>query len=429
VIFTGRLNSNYVNVLLDGAQKYLILPDDGAGNRYFDSRTATDLSHRQIVQIASGVPSGTHTIRLTVSASKNPASAGNLYVHNALAFSSADLGPWAPEADAAEWETGEVILNRQVRKWLGRYYYASADGTTGATPPTHTSGSVSDGGVTWVFRAASGYDLPSHRIQSAGSQTEYAYEIQPTGATVKEDVGGALHGNETQTGFEWRVGSSPVVLQNFAWAVGDSVSIREGITTTHSQIGGGATAVVNTTLARVFDKGGVTLRHAHDLQIDASIGYFYSAMWPLLHYDGLGQKYAVQEMWTPGDNARAPSDFYGRVNPFVGRTCDLVMEARGPAFQPNGSAGVPSTDPAPLKFRASLQVTPESVDGYNQGGGRLFCAKAMNTSGADTSSGGFSSMTSKMYFERNSSQNPQPYQAGDKIECQAVYRITLEPSD
>ena len=33
----------------------------------------------------------------------------------------------------------------------GNYYQTSAGGTTGSTPPTHTSGSVSDGGVTWTY--------------------------------------------------------------------------------------------------------------------------------------------------------------------------------------------------------------------------------------------------------------------------------------
>jgi hypothetical protein len=33
----------------------------------------------------------------------------------------------------------------------GNYYQTTAGGTTGSTAPTHTSGSVSDGGVTWAY--------------------------------------------------------------------------------------------------------------------------------------------------------------------------------------------------------------------------------------------------------------------------------------
>ena len=430
VIFTGRTSGKYINVLLNSAQKYLILPDD-AGSKYFDSYTAVDLSHRQIVQIASGVPNGTHTIRLTVSASQNPAwvtGGGSRYVHNALAFSSQEVGPWTPETDAKEWATGQVILNRQVRKWLGRYYYATADGTTGATAPTHTTGTVSDGGVSWTYRADSGYVLPSHRLQGAGSQAEYAYEIKPSGATTKEDVGGLLHGNEVQTAIDWRVGLNSVTLQNFGWAVGDSVAMREAIDVTHSEIGGGSTAINKTVLSRSFGKDGVAVRHSHTLQMAADIGYFYNAMWPLLHYDAIGYKFGVTDVWSPGDGSRSPADWYGVANPFVGRTTDYVIEARGPAFTPDGAAGVPSALPAPLRFRASLQISPDSVDGYLQPGGRLFAAKAMNTSGGTYGSGGYSSGVVKLYFERNSTNTPQPYASGAVINCQALYTITLEPA-
>lgn len=33
----------------------------------------------------------------------------------------------------------------------GNYYYSTSSGTAGSTAPTHTSGSVSDGGVTWTY--------------------------------------------------------------------------------------------------------------------------------------------------------------------------------------------------------------------------------------------------------------------------------------
>lgn len=33
----------------------------------------------------------------------------------------------------------------------GNYYVSTGGGTTGATPPTHTSGTVSDGGVSWTY--------------------------------------------------------------------------------------------------------------------------------------------------------------------------------------------------------------------------------------------------------------------------------------
>ena len=424
VIFTGRNSGDFVNVLLNGSQDFLTLPRDGSGNAYFDSYTSVDLQHRQVVQIASGVPDGNHTIRLTNSTNKNPASTGGRYVHNALSFLGKDTGPWLPSTDAPKWASGQTVLKSQVRKWLGNYYYAAADGTTGANPPVHTSGSVSDGGVTWVHRAESGYELPSHQFQAAGSQLEYAYEIKPAGAASKEDVGGRLHGNETQTSASWRAGAAYITLEDNSWAVGDSIGIKETIDVTHSEIGGGSTVIVNTVLNRDFNKSGATVRHRHSLLLDAELGYFYSHMWPLLHYSAAQQKYGVTKVYSPGDGYRKPEDFYSQNNPLVGRTKDFIIQASGPAFQPNGSGGVPSTVASPLEARFALKVSPSSVAYYPEGN-RIFASKAMNTSGADVSSGGFSSMTSKMYFERHSSQNPASYSAGSTIDCEAFYGLSL----
>jgi len=50
---------------------------------------------------------------------------------------------------APAWVTGTAVFAGEYRSNAGRVYSAAAAGTTGATAPTHTSGSVSDGTVTW----------------------------------------------------------------------------------------------------------------------------------------------------------------------------------------------------------------------------------------------------------------------------------------
>lgn len=424
VVFVGRTSGNYVNVLLDGGQDYLTLPDDGSGNRYFDSYTATDISYKQVVQIASGVPSGSHTVRLTVSSSRNPSSTGDRFIFNALAWVDSDTGPWAPETAAPVWQSGEAVLQNQQRRYGTNTYYAQADGTTGATPPTHTSGSVSDGGVTWVYMSESSYSLTDHRIQAAGSQLEYAYQIQPSGASALEDVGGAMHGNETQTAVQWYLSGAAVTPPTKAWLVGQDIEVKETIQATHSEIGGGSTPVVNTTLRRRFTPTGVEVEHEHTMQTAGTFGWFYAHMWPLLHYSSTGQKYGITEIWSPGDGSRKCSDWYGVSNPFVGRTKDVLMVARGECLQPDGSGGVPTNDAAPYRFAAWLSVSPESVDNYRHAVGTM-AGKAMNTSGVDVSSGGYSSMTSKMYFERVSSSVGLAYAANDVIRCRAFYGLNV----
>lgn len=51
----------------------------------------------------------------------------------------------------ATWVTGTVYAANAYTFYNGNYYQTSAGGTSGATPPTHTSGSASDGGVTWTY--------------------------------------------------------------------------------------------------------------------------------------------------------------------------------------------------------------------------------------------------------------------------------------
>jgi len=49
------------------------------------------------------------------------------------------------------WTTNTAFAANAYCFYNGNYYQTTAGGTTGATPPTHTSGSVSDGGVTWAY--------------------------------------------------------------------------------------------------------------------------------------------------------------------------------------------------------------------------------------------------------------------------------------
>lgn len=52
------------------------------------------------------------------------------------------------------WVTGLVAAATTYCSYNGNIYYTSAGGTAGATPPTHTTGSASDGTVTWVYQTA-----------------------------------------------------------------------------------------------------------------------------------------------------------------------------------------------------------------------------------------------------------------------------------
>lgn len=49
------------------------------------------------------------------------------------------------------WTASTVFAANAYCFYNGNYYQTTAGGTTGSTAPTHTSGSVSDGGVTWTY--------------------------------------------------------------------------------------------------------------------------------------------------------------------------------------------------------------------------------------------------------------------------------------
>lgn len=53
------------------------------------------------------------------------------------------------------WTASTAFSAGAYCSYNGNIYSTTAGGTTGATPPTHTSGSVSDGGVTWSYSSAS----------------------------------------------------------------------------------------------------------------------------------------------------------------------------------------------------------------------------------------------------------------------------------
>jgi hypothetical protein len=51
----------------------------------------------------------------------------------------------------ATWAASTYYAPNAYTFYNGNYYQTAAGGTSGATPPTHTSGSASDGGVTWDY--------------------------------------------------------------------------------------------------------------------------------------------------------------------------------------------------------------------------------------------------------------------------------------
>lgn len=76
------------------------------------------------------------------------------------------IAPWVAIGGIhLTWEAGQVISGAGIRRSYGRHVYVSAGaGTNGATPPTHTTGTVSDGGTSWTYEGA----VPIYELWEAG---------------------------------------------------------------------------------------------------------------------------------------------------------------------------------------------------------------------------------------------------------------------
>ena len=77
--------------------------------------------------------------------------------------------PWeAVSANYFRWAEGTAVAGSGEYCFSNsKYYVSTGAGTTGATAPSHTSGSVSDGGVTWTFVQFS-YDQGIYSINDYG---------------------------------------------------------------------------------------------------------------------------------------------------------------------------------------------------------------------------------------------------------------------
>lgn len=429
VVVVGQIYGNYMKVEIDGSYDLVNeLPDD-IGYPYVDCYSATEPDYRKRVLVATNVPPGSHTITLThmsdSNASKDPLLDRMWW--NAVEISSEESSvPWSDSVRPKQWSDG--VLFSAYDECIGpngNFYVTSSGGTSGSTPPTHTSGTVSDGGVSWLSIASSAFEQKSTRLQPTPAQVDYAYEVTPDGQADPQDVGGNAHGNEYLTSDPelYADGVMTTLPSAGEFVIARSIVFRQNIrayyTLTSSEID-----LNDTVLNYEIDKDGKTISHTMNWLYSSSIGYFYPAMWTLYRYTGGNDKYNIFDTcYRPIGDDLTLQDYIGLSNPIVGGTRDVYAELRGRVFRSKNSGNI-SSDNGELSVRAGLLVTSASVNNYKNT--EFSFGMATNNSSFDGTNDS-EGWTVKMYFQRCSTVDyaKEQVEVGDSWNSESRYCVSV----
>jgi len=146
------------------------LADFGSASGSHDMHWSIESSHHPIIELnnhgnAGSTSAALRRSSLLISAGNLQKSGGRLgfrgaAIHqytksntsNYWQWQLRSLAPWVSVNGQYErWITSESVSSGDYRVNGNSHYVAASTGTTGATAPTHTSGTVSDGGVDWTY--------------------------------------------------------------------------------------------------------------------------------------------------------------------------------------------------------------------------------------------------------------------------------------
>lgn len=120
----------------------------------------------------------------TVSASKVSNTSNTLTGGSPTASGTASFGrltTWA-------WVTGTVVAANTYTVNASKLYFAATGGTTGATAPTHSTGSTSDGAVSWLYVGAANcgttHVIADYTVGTSGTDITLGTTTISTGTTV-----------------------------------------------------------------------------------------------------------------------------------------------------------------------------------------------------------------------------------------------------
>jgi hypothetical protein len=141
---------------------------------------------------------------LTVGSSVTVTASGSSFGTGGLGFQDGHIGSTWAFAEASdslspygEWTASSSIPAFTYIRRDGRLYYSAAGGTTGTFPPIHEDGTVSDGGVDWLFiNFGVGYAKMTARTSATVATFEVKRHLPPTIQTGSPQFEATTYWNE-----------------------------------------------------------------------------------------------------------------------------------------------------------------------------------------------------------------------------------------
>lgn len=165
-VLEGNVTPTSSGLLIDPAttfSDYSRLRPRGAFSDVGGGVNAWRFQDRVFVGGAVAVTSGSRPVVDGFDIAGDPVGLGSDYLERGAAFLASNAfggigGTFATKQSRqyssvgySVWASGEAVTVGAKRGYYEKLYTATTSGTTGSTPPNHTVGTASDGGVTWQF--------------------------------------------------------------------------------------------------------------------------------------------------------------------------------------------------------------------------------------------------------------------------------------
>lgn len=365
LVVEKRADAGIARITIGGATTLInLLPKDGSGNADVDLYAPSSITKVHI-PIASNLPAGSYDVKVEVMGTNTPPSSGTRVPLNGFYLVSDGVSdPLEPLTHAPEWTTGKAVANQEHLYHRGNEYSViNGGGTTGSTPPTHTTGTVSDGGVDLLWIRSS-YSSDEQMIRQDTSESEYAGAHRNITTDVLGEWGGDIHGNETLDSLTIIADGVEITLSDGDYTKASAISFKQDITAiddTDSNI-----PMFSIAMRHDFSSEGVSCSYVQTALKQVKCTSFYEWMHTVYHYDQLGRRMLFEEVVTPRNGRYRIADSYGNSAIQWGNEVSHEMRAIGSGFRAAGAVGNVTKAPGTHKLTFTVRTSDEAMGFYEK---------------------------------------------------------------